>query len=171
MGFYITKTTKKDIDRVMIILGEARRSIGKLGIDQWQYGYPSRDIIKDDVDRGFSYVVKENEDGEIVATFCLKEDEEPTYVNIYEGDWLSTADSFALHRIAICDTQRGKGVAGAIIEFIIEKCRENGIASLKVDTHEGNIPMRKMLEKNGFVYCGIIYLGTGEKRVAYEKTV
>ena len=168
---YITKTIKKDIDRVMVILGEARRSIGKLGIDQWQYGYPSRDIIKDDVDRGFSYVVRENEGGEILATFCLKEDEEPTYIKIYEGAWLSTDKSFALHRIAICDAQRGKGIAGSIIEFIIEKCRENEIASLKVDTHEGNLPMRKMLEKNGFVYCGIIYLGTGEKRVAYEKTV
>ena len=171
MEHFITKTTKKDIDRVMVILGEARQSIGKLGIDQWQYGYPSRDIIKDDVERGFSYVVREEEGGEICATFCLKEDEEPTYINIYEGAWISTEDSFALHRIAICNSKRGKGIAGSIIEFIVEKCRQSGIRSLKVDTHEGNLPMRKMLEKNGFVYCGIIYLGTGEKRVAYEKTV
>ena len=27
----------------------------------------------------------------------------------------------------------------------------------------------KMLEKNGFIYCGIIHLATGEERVAYEK--
>ena len=57
MGFCINKTSKKDIDRVMVIIGEARQSIGKLGIDQWQYGYPNREIIKDDVSKGFSYVV------------------------------------------------------------------------------------------------------------------
>ena len=168
MGIFITKTTKKDIDRVMVILGEARRSIGKLGIDQWQYGYPSRDIIKDDVAKGISYIVKDAED-EILGTFCLREDEEPTYKEIYDGAWLNKGDSFALHRIALCYNARGKGIASRIIEFILEKCRESGMASVKVDTHQGNLPMRKMLEKNGFVYCGIIHLATGEERVAYEK--
>lgn len=170
MEICITKTTKRDIDRVMVIIGEARQSMGKLGIDQWQYGYPSRDIIKDDVDNGISYVVK-GEGGEIIATFCLKEDKEPTYNTIYEGEWINKGDSFALHRIAICNNQRGKGVADEIITFIADKCRTNSVASVKVDTHKGNIPMRKMLERNGFKYCGIIYLTTGEERVAYEKVV
>ena len=31
--------------------------------------------------------------------------------------------------------------------------------------------MRRMLEKNGFVYCGIIYLESGDERVAYERIV
>ena len=170
MNTYIVKTTKKDIDRVMVIIGEARRSIGKLGIDQWQYGYPSRDIIKDDVEKEISYIVKDDND-EILGTFCLREDEEPTYKKIYDGAWLNNGASFALHRIALCDKARGKGIAPLIIEFICQKCRENGVASVKVDTHQGNLPMRKMLEKNGFVYCGIIYLATGEERVAYEKIV
>ena len=169
MGISIRKTTKKDIDRVMVILGEARQSIGKLGIDQWQYGYPTRDIIIDDVSRDFSYVVCDGD--EICATFCLKEDEEPTYKNIYEGSWASAAASYALHRIAICNLKRGKGIADKIIEFIVGKCKNDGITSLKVDTHRGNLPMRRMLEKNGFFYCGIIYLGTGEERVAYEKAI
>ena len=42
---------------------------------------------------------------------------------------------------------------------------------VRVDTHEGNIPMRKMLEKNGFEYCGTIHLLDGQPRVAYEKLV
>lgn len=170
MNTCIVKTTKKDIDRVMVILGEARSSIGKLGIDQWQYGYPSRDIIKADVVKGISYIVKDEND-EILGTFCLKEDEEPTYREIYDGAWLNRGASFALHRIALCDKARGKGIAAQIISFICQKCRDGGVGSVKVDTHQGNIPMRKMLEKNGFVYCGIIHLATGEERVAYEKTV
>ena len=93
MGICISKTTKRDIDRVMVILGEARQSIGKLGIDQWQYGYPSRDIIKNDVDREMSYVVKDDED-EIIATFCLKEDEEPTYNKIYDGNYFQKKSRF-----------------------------------------------------------------------------
>jgi hypothetical protein len=28
-----------------------------------------------------------------------------------------------------------------------------------------------MLEKNGFIYCGIIYLSDGQERLAYEKVL
>ena len=44
-----------------------------------------------------------------------------------------------------------------------------GKKSLRIDTHEGNVVMRKMLEKHSFVHCGTIYLENGDARVAYEK--
>ena len=55
----IRPSTKLDLDEIMCILGEARETIGRLGIDQWQYGYPSRAIIKEDMTLGRSYVVEE----------------------------------------------------------------------------------------------------------------
>ena len=160
---------KKDIDRIMQIIADARESIGKLGIDQWQYGYPTRDIIKDDVAQSRGYVVEEN--GEILATFALINDGEPTYKKIYCGAWLGEGDYLALHRIAIESSHRGKGVAEQVIKFLAEYSKENGYSSIRVDTHQGNLPMRRMLEKNGFEYCGTIRLLDGQERVAYEKVV
>ena len=55
----IRLSTKMDIDEIMCILSEARETIGRLGIDQWQYGYPSRDIIKEDIIQKRSYVVED----------------------------------------------------------------------------------------------------------------
>jgi GNAT superfamily N-acetyltransferase len=107
---------KKDIDRIMQIIADARESIGRLGIDQWQYGYPTRDIVKEDVllERGFVVL-----DGDkICATFALMLHGEPTYKKIYCGAWLSDAEYLALHRIAIESSYRGKGVAEEIIEFL-----------------------------------------------------
>ena len=46
---------------------------------------------------------------------------------------------------------------------------EKGVPSIKVDTHENNIPMQSLLKKNGFEYCGVVYLEDGGKRVAFEK--
>lgn len=40
---------------------------------------------------------------------------------------------------------------------------------IKVDTHEENISMQKLLKKNNFKYCGIIYLEDKSKRIAFEK--
>ncbi len=160
---------KKDIDRIMQIISDARESIGRLGIDQWQYGYPTRDIVKEDVmlERGF--VVVDN--GEICATFALMLHGEPTYKKIYCGAWISDGEYLALHRIAINSANRGKGIAEEIIKFLCNYANENGYLSIRVDTHEGNVPMRKMLEKNGFEYCGTIRLLDGQERVAYEKLV
>ena len=160
---------KKDIDRIMQIIADARESIGRLGIDQWQYGYPTRDIVKEDIMLERSFVVVE--DGEICATFALMLHGEPTYKKIYCGAWIGDGEYLALHRIAINSANRGKGIAEGIINFLCEYSNENGYSSVRVDTHEGNIPMRKMLEKNGFEYCGTIHLLDGQTRVAYEKLV
>jgi len=166
----IRPSMKVDLDEIMCILGEARETIGRLGIDQWQYGYPSRAIIKEDMGHGRSYVV-EDEDG-ICAVFSLIEDGEPTYRKIYSGQWLCEGRPYlALHRIAIRVNKRGRGIAGEIIQYIADKAARENYATIRVDTHHGNIPMRKMLEKNGFFYTGIIYLSNGEERVAYEKPI
>ena len=161
---------KKDIDRIMQIISDARESIGRLGIDQWQYGYPTRDIVKEDVllERGFVVIDDENK---ICATFALMFNGEPTYKKIYCGAWISDGEYLALHRIAINSDHRGKGIAEEIIKFLCEISNEKGYSSVRVDTHHGNIPMRKMLEKNGFEYCGTIRLLDGQERVAYEKLV
>lgn len=160
---------KKDIDQIMQIIADARESIGRLGIDQWQYGYPTRDLIKEDVSLSRSYVVEL--DGEIVATFALINDGEPTYNKIYCGAWLNDGKYVALHRIAISGEHRGRGIAEGIIAFFVDYARSGDFTSIRVDTHTGNIPMRKMLEKNGFEYCGTIHLLDGQPRVAYEKLV
>ena len=41
--------------------------------------------------------------------------------------------------------------------------------SIKVDTHEQNLSMQKLLRKNNFEHCGIIYLQDNSKRIAFEK--
>ena len=173
MKVNIRKATKNDVDRIMIILGEARQKIGQLGIDQWQYGYPSRDIIKEDVSIGRSYAIREEENGEIYGTFFVEDRGEPTYDKIYDGEWLTGDDAkyIAVHRVAVCNEKRGSGLANSIFAFAEEKCREAGVGSIRIDTHRGNVPMRRFLDKNGFVQCGIIYLGTGEERIAYEKLI
>ena len=160
---------KKDIDRIMQIIADARESIGRLGIDQWQYGYPTRDIVKEDIMLGRSYVVVEN--NEIFATFALMLHGEPTYKKIYCGAWISDGEYLALHRIAIESSHRGQGIAEKIVAFLSDYANENGYSSVRVDTHQGNLPMRKMLEKNGFEYCGTIHLLDGQERVAYERLV
>lgn len=168
----IRKTTISDIDEVMPIFEEARKTIAALGIDQWQNGYPSKEVIIADIELDQSYVCEIN--GKICGTFAMLERGEPTYDKIYDGHWLMGDDSrdyIAIHRVAISVSSRGSGLSGKIIDFAVFFAKEKERKSLRIDTHRGNAVMRRMLEKNGFEYCGIIYLESGDERIAYEKVL
>ena len=166
----IRKTEARDIGSVMQIFSEARKTIAALGIDQWQNGYPSDCVVESDIALSQSYCVEI--DGEICATFALLLHGEPTYDEIFDGEWLTGDEKghyIAIHRVAIAVSSRGSGISGKIIDYAAEAARSLGKRSLRIDTHEGNVVMRRMLEKNRFTFCGTIFLESGDKRVAYER--
>lgn len=163
------KSVKTDINGIMDIITQAQDYFKKAGIDQWQDNYPNVKTINGDIDDKNSYVLLK--DGEIVATAAITFDGEPTYNNIYEGEWITNSEYAVIHRIAVDNNHKGLGLSSKIIKKVEELCLSRGICSIKVDTHEKNIPMQKLLKKNGFNYCGIIYLEDGSGRVAFEKTL
>lgn len=46
-----------DLRPIGDIVRSAQRSLAELGIDQWQDGYPSEEIIADDIASGEGYVI------------------------------------------------------------------------------------------------------------------
>ena len=168
----IRKTTAADIDEIVPILEEARRTIAALGINQWQDGYPNRESIEADVQKDYSHVLEQ--DGHIIGTFALIPDGEPLYNVIENGHWATGDENQnynAVHRVAIAVASRGSGASTKMIGYAADVTRMAGKTSVRIDTHEGNLVMRRMLEKHGFVHCGTIYLANGDPRVAYELTV
>lgn len=154
-----------DIPVLMSIFHEAQRTIAALGIDQWQNGYPSEHVVCEDIALGRSYVVEQQ--GTICGTFVLAE-AEPTYDQIFEGQWQGD-DYVAIHRVAVPVACRGTGVSDAIMGYAESYAKSLSRSTLRIDTHCGNLPMRRMLQKQGFVYRGVIYLADGALRIAYEK--
>ena len=172
----IRATTPADVPAVMEIIEEARCTIAALGIDQWQNGSPNESMIMDDVEKGQGRLVEI--DGAVVGTFALIDNGEPVYDVIEDGAW-QTPDKdttgewsyLAIHRVAISVAHRGSGISTAVIQYAEESARPLGRSSLRIDTHEGNVVMRRMLERHGFIPCGIIHLENGDPRVAYEKII
>src|SRR5699024_4254120 len=70
---------------------------------------------------------------------------------------------------------RGRGAAVFAMAGAEGLARERGAASVRVDTHPGNVPMQRLLGRCGYVRCGIILIGHAEgatpERVAFEKLV
>ena len=165
------KTEKKDVAGVLKIIESAKERMENMGLDQWQNGYPNENSIREDVDKRISYVMEEN--GEILGTSVLTFEKEDVYENMKEGKWLSDGEYAVIHRIAVSENNKNKGVSGEILKKLEKICIEKGIYSTKIDTHEENEPMKGFLKKNGFLFCGIIYLDRepdlNAKRVTFEK--
>ncbi|NLK28170.1 MAG: GNAT family N-acetyltransferase [Clostridiales bacterium] len=163
------KSTHADADGIMEIIRQAQSYLKSQGIDQWQNNYPNPEVVKKDIDEENGYVIVK--DKLIIGTVTVSFDGESTYDVIYDGAWKSNQPFAVIHRIAVRDEYKGQGISSKIIRWIEEMCLKKGIHSIKVDTHEKNLSMQKILKNNGFEYCGIIYLANGSKRMAFEKMI
>jgi GNAT superfamily N-acetyltransferase len=153
----------------MKIIRQAQVSLKEAGVDQWQNNYPTVDIIRSDIHKGYSYVLLKNE--KIAATAAVSFTGETIYDSIYEGKWSAIHPYAIIQRIAVSSSEKGQGFASAIIKQVEQLCLKQSICSIRMVTHEENRSMRKLLWKNQFQYCGIIHLHDGSKRIAFEKAL
>ena len=158
----VRKAKMEELDEIMGIFAHARKFMAEQGNpNQWGTSKPARETIEEDIKLGRSYVCVEDE--KIAATFFYLPGVDPTYVKIYDGEWLNQEDYGVVHRIASAGTVKGAG--SFCINWAFEQC-----GNLKIDTHKDNIVMQNVLKKNGFSYCGIIYLLDGDERMAFQKS-
>ena len=165
----IRRAEPGDLDDIMRVVGEAQRFMSTLNIDQWQDGYPERETLMEDIGLRRLYVIDDG--GRVAAFAALLSEPEPIYDAI-EGAWAVPGPYLTIHRMAMDDAHRGRGLAGEIVARAVELARKNGCAALRADTHTGNVAMRRFLEKRGFVYRGTVRyeVKKGDPlRVAYEK--
>ncbi len=157
----IRKTRTEDMRAIQQIYSDARAFMVQNGNpDQWGDEYPSLALLQEDIASERSYVCVIND--KVVGVFLFEVSVDPTYIQIYEGEWLDDEPYGAVHRIASAvDT---KGVA----TFCLEWCYKQH-NNIRIDTHESNIPMQQLLKKLGYAYCGIIICSDETERLAYQK--
>lgn len=162
------KATLKDVESIMNIINKAQRYFKEQGIDQWQDNYPNNQDIENDINNKHSYILID--DDKVVGTTALSFNGESSYDKIYNGQWLcEDSDYGVIHRMAVDDSYKGLGLGLNIINKTEKICIKKGIKSIKVDTHEDNKSMQRLLEKSGYKYCGMIYLEDDSVRIAFEK--
>ena len=161
----IRKATELDVPRVLEIYSSARAFMRETGNpNQWAGVYPALEDVQLDIELSRLYVCVEGE--ELLGVFCCFEGADPTYLKIYDGQWQNDAPYAVIHRIAVAENAHGRGVAAACFNYAFEKS-----SNVRIDTHRDNLPMQRMLARNGLILCGEITLLSGAKRNAYEKMI
>jgi GNAT superfamily N-acetyltransferase len=167
MNYNFKKADASNIPEIWAILEQAINRRKNDGSNQWQDGYPNREVVKNDIEKESGFFLSE---GETIIGYCaVIVNYEPEYSKI-EGKWLTNSDFVVIHRIALSENYLGKNLSKVIIEFVADFAKNNNIKSIKVDTNHDNIPMLKIFEKLGFSYCGIVHF-RGSPRKAFEKVL
>ena len=158
----IRKAAPEDLETIMALYDQGRQFMRQNGnLHQWINGYPSRELVTEDIRLGRSYLVEENEQAAAVFYFDAGADIEPTY-RVIDGAWLDDGPYGVLHRAA--SNGRIRGIMDICTAWGMERCH-----SLRADTHRDNLPMQRALERCGFHYCGVITIADGSERLAYQK--
>lgn len=158
----IRTATPQDLPAIMNVLAAGRGIMLDSGNKhQWPEGYPSEEMARRDIQNGVGKVVEEN--GQVSAYFACIPSPDPTYSYIEDGQWLDDKKPYyVIHRLA--KLPGAHGVFAKMIGYL-DSITDN----IRIDTHHDNAIMRHLIEKNGFSYCGIIYLADGQPRLAFQR--
>ena len=153
---------------IMQVMDAAKTIMRQSGnMHQWGDGYPSEAVITADMQRNGGFVIEDSDEQRsscrIVAYFAFLPSPEPTYDKIYDGAWMDDILPYhVVHRIASYPDIHH------IFSDIMDFCFSHD-TNIRIDTHRDNAIMQHNILKHGFTYCGIIYLASGDERLAYQK--
>jgi len=167
------KAEEGDLPALLAMAAESRAFIGGLEIEQWQTGYPAEEDFLSDIRRGDGWLFTLN--GVPAGYICISRRPEAVYAEI-QGEWLSCAGPYlCVHRLMTADFARGQGLGSEMLSLAEDLARGWSVAGIRVDTHAGNAPMRRLLQKNGYQVCGAVKLRggpeDGQTRIALEKPI
>ena len=115
MNYRIETAKAEDLSRIGEIYAYARSFMAKTGNpNQWGSTHPPAAQLQKDVEHGKLYAVKL---GEIICgVFYFAVEDDPTYHEIYEGNWRSDKPYGVIHRIA---SDGSGGILKAAVEFAV----------------------------------------------------
>lgn len=162
----LRRPTLSDAPVIWEILQSAIEQRRKEGSDQWQYGYPNMDTVKEDIEKEQSLVLES--DGKVIAFSAVIMGDEPDYAEI-DGEWLTEDGNYAVvHRLAVAEELKRSGIATKMFQMIGDWVKERGMQSIRVDTNFDNQAMLRLMKRLDYTYCGEVWLTDGQRR-AFEK--
>lgn len=156
-----------DRSRLTEMLNAAIQFLADQGIDQWQNASVSITDLDQAIADQEAYVW-EDSNGQVQAFWVLAA-HDPYYQTLSSGTWRSTGPYLAIRRFMVAKESKGQGLAQQIFKAIEEISRDQGVNTLRIDTHPDNQIMQHLILKAGFSLTGETVVGDGGRRLTYDK--
>lgn len=163
----LRKALGADIPAIMHIMVQARAAQRALGFRQWDDGYPPERQLEEEISAGRGFVLA---DGDAICAYAAIVADDPEYADL-QSVMTSYGESYAvIHRLAISDAYRGRGVARRFLALLEEEMLSRSILWSRADTGLENLPMQKALAAAGYrLLCRHTFVWG--PRLVYEKSL
>ncbi len=122
------------------------------GIGQWDFFYPNRFVMKNDLKNGTLFGIKEK--NRLIGAVVLDTKESKYYQKLQWEDL--TGGSLIIHRLAVHPLHQGKGIGKKLLNFAEEYAMEKGHTSIRMDVYSQNPKAVGMYERAGYQVRGSI---------------
>lgn len=165
----LRKADRGDAARIMEIIDQAKAQMAREGRKQWTAEYPALSNILADIDAGTAHVLCAP-DGRVVAYCALVADGEAVYRQL-DGHWRGPEAYMTVHRLAVADEVKRRGVATALMQRAAAVARGMGLGAVRADTNFDNVYMQHIFARLGYEYIGEVVYPPDSRRLAYEKVL
>ena len=151
MNIVIRQAGIADLQFISEILIEAESWLEKRGILLWNVRDLSEDSLREDVASGFYILVEAN--GKLVGTLKYTMTDSLCWPEANDGE------STFVHRVAVRRDYAGGIVSTAMLKWAINRTRELGRRSLRLDCEISRTKLRNIYERFGFQYHSDKHIG------------
>ena len=169
----IIEAAKTDqAEEIFSIYTQCKAYMEEQKIFQWFDGYPTIDIVEDDIKNGWIYCMNDN--GKCIGVVSVNdvEDEEYSEVNWKDYDGDRNNSVMVVHRLAVLPEYQKKGIASLLMDFAEDLIEERNCSSIRLDTYSANERAINFYEKRGYEKRGeVFFTGRTLPFICYEKVL
>jgi len=165
----ITKALISDLDEIYNLTKDCAKDLIEKKIFQWNESYPSKEILRNDIELEQLWKFKDND--AIIAVIVLTEIVDKEYLSV---TWFTeNSKNLYVHRLAVDPKKQGKGFAKQMMDFAEYYAEKNNYTSVRLDTFSENIRNQKFYETRNYIKLeNIFFLNQSEQPFCcYEKVI
>jgi GNAT superfamily N-acetyltransferase len=137
---------------IMATLAACVADLVRRGIYQWNEDYPGEDVIREDIDRGHLFIIREAD--LCAGIIVLNELQDAEWSSV---PWAPSRRPLAVHRLLVHPDRQREGVGRALMGFAMRRGRELGCDALRFDVYSGNPELVRTYERMGCVRRGEVF--------------
>lgn len=151
----ISRGEIREIDEIIALTKACGLHMRENGIDQWDEQYPDRASIERDIQTGTLFALREG--GKILGIVVLNEKQDAEYAEV---SWSTSEEdkNLVVHRLAVSPENQGQGLARILMDFAEDFAREQGYASIRLDTYSQNPRNQRFYLARGYSDLGPVFL-------------
>ncbi len=120
----------------------------------WQKDiYPAPEFLSQSIENGELYICHLDEG--IAGVMVVNHEWNESYDEFNWPRMLQKEEVLVIHALGVDGPFTGKGCGKAMVEYVIEQAKREGMKAIRLDVLEGNLPAEKL-----YTGCGFAYLGT-----------